>query len=101
MRNIEASEIKNWSFEGLPGTSYYLVDEPDDSTRLLLSVLTVAGSPQTPSYVFILKVSGIWHLSPWLNDKMVDVLLRVAPPSIAMKRITHEGRDPEPEVPAE
>lgn len=98
MRQIEASEMENWSFKGLPGTDYWVVDEPDENTKLLLSVLKIQSAEKVeikPSYVFLLQVEGNWHLSPWLNDRMVDVLLRVAPPSVAFKRVMPQQEAPE------
>ena len=90
MRKLEAAEMENWTFEGLPGTVYYAVDEDLGPVRLLLSALEVDSVVNNPAYVFIVNVpvngKSAWHICPWLSDAMVDVLLRVAPPSVALRR---------------
>ena len=101
MRKIDTSEMENWSFKGLPGTDYFEVDE-FDNVKLLLSVIKLEGTESNPSYLFVMNVpqdeKQMWHICPWLNDKMVDALLKVAPPSVAARRVMPQ-EEPQEESP--
>ena len=89
MKLVPQSEIDLFQFNYVEPTMFIelstLVAKNGGRHKFLLVV-----TPGRPSYVFVSYINDKWYICPWLDDRMMDMLIVSCRPSEMVTRLPEE-----------